>query len=33
MTLEIGSNGIPLAFVALEVDAGNLDKAPEMITD
>jgi hypothetical protein len=27
MTLEIGNNGIPLAFVALEVDIGNLDEA------
>jgi hypothetical protein len=33
MTLEIGDNGIPLAFVALEVDVGNLDKAPEIITN
>ena len=33
MTLEIGDNGIPLAFVALEVDVGNLDKAAEMITN
>ena len=31
--MEIGDNGIPLAFVALEVDVGNLDKAAEMITN
>jgi hypothetical protein len=30
MTLEIGDNGIPLAFVALEVEIGNLDKTAEM---
>jgi hypothetical protein len=33
LTLEIGDNGIPLAFVALEVNVGNLDKAPEMIAN
>ena len=33
MTLEIGDNRIPLTFVALEVDVGNLDKAAEMITN
>jgi hypothetical protein len=33
MTLEIGDNGIPLAFIALEVSAGNLDKVAEMITN
>jgi hypothetical protein len=32
MTLEIGDNGIPLAFVVLEVDVGNLDKATQMIS-
>jgi hypothetical protein len=31
MMLEIGDNGIPLAFVALEVVEGNLDEAAEMI--
>jgi hypothetical protein len=31
--LERGDNGVPLAFVALAVDVGDLDKAPEMITD
>jgi hypothetical protein len=30
MTLEIGDNGIPLAFVTLEVDVGSLDKAAKM---
>jgi len=33
MMLEIGDNGIPLAFIALEVNVGNLDKAAEMITN
>jgi len=33
MTLEIGDNEILLAFVVLEVDVGNLDKAAEMITN
>jgi hypothetical protein len=33
MTLKIGDNVISLAFVALEVDVGNLDEAPMMITN
>ena len=33
MTLEIGDNGVPLAFVALKVDVGDLDKAAEIITN
>ena len=30
MTQEIGDNGNPLAFVVLEVDVGDLDKAARM---
>jgi len=33
MALEIGNNRIPLAFIVLEVDVGNLDKAAKMITN
>ena len=33
MTLEIGDNGVPLAFVALKVDVGDLGKAAEIITN
>jgi len=33
MTLEIGHDRVTVAFVALEVDIGNLDKATEMTTD
>jgi hypothetical protein len=33
MTLKIGDNVISLAFVTLEVDVGNLDEAPMMITN
>ncbi len=28
--MEVGDNRIPLAFVTLKVDVGNLDKAAEM---
>jgi hypothetical protein len=31
--LEIGDNGIPLVFVTLKVNVGNLNKAAEMITN
>jgi len=33
ITLEIGHDRVTVAFVALEVDIGNLDKATEMTTD
>jgi len=33
MTLEIGDDRIPLAFVAFEVDISNLDKVADIITN
>ena len=33
MTPEIGHDGVTVAFVALEVDIGDLDKGTEMTTD
>ena len=31
--MEIGDNGVPLAFVMLKVDVGNFDKAAKIITN
>ena len=33
MTLEIGHDKVTVAFVVLEVDIGDLNKATEMTTD